>query len=65
MYMPELQEKINGWVASAKAGTMTKEELKAALAYLREGRTSAAGVSAKSRASKAPVDAEALLKEFL
>jgi hypothetical protein len=62
MYTPELQSQVETWRAKAKAGTLTKEELREALVMLREGRVGAARVSAKSRASKAPIDGTALLE---
>lgn len=46
-------------------GTLSNEELREALKDLRQHRTTAAEVSAKSRTAKAPVDADALLQQFL
>jgi hypothetical protein len=48
----------------AKAGTLTFDELKAAIAIMREGRQSAHVVSAKARSAAAPVNTEDLLKEL-
>jgi len=45
-------------------GTLSNEELREALKDLRQHRTTAAEVSAKSRTTKAPVDADALLQQF-
>lgn len=67
MYTPQESTQIQIWRQKVTAGTITKEELKEALAMLAKGRGAAAAVSATSRASKAPkkpVDADALLNEL-
>lgn len=47
-------EKVAEWRAKAKAGTLTHEEMKEAIAYLRAGRSAAsAGNDAKRAASSA------------
>lgn len=50
--------------AKASAGTVTFDELKEAIAIMREGRVSAHIVSAKSRAAAAPIDTGDLLKQL-
>lgn len=47
------------------AGTLTDDELRAALRKMREGRVTASAVSAKSRAAKTPVDPEAALAALM
>ena len=62
---PSLMQEIAALRAKEAAGTLTDEELRAALRKMREGRVTAAVTSAKSRASKATVDPDAALAEFL
>lgn len=50
--------------AKARDGTITFDELKEAISLMREGRSSAHIISAKSRTAKAPVDAAELLKSL-
>lgn len=61
-------EKVSEWRAKAKAGTLTHEEMKEAIAYLRAGRSAAsAGNDAKRAASgaKKPIkSSDDLLKEL-
>lgn len=48
----ESQAKLSDWREKAKEGTITIEEMKEAIAVLREGRISACFASAGSRAKK-------------
>lgn len=64
---PEMQIKIQDWRAKARAGTLTQDEMREAMAALREDRVAAAATSAKSRAAKpgkAVVSSEDLLAEL-
>jgi len=49
----ELQSKIAGWRLRAAEGTLTLEEMKEAVIYLRAGRLSAAGAAAATKRSTA------------
>ncbi|MDX2059905.1 MAG: hypothetical protein SFV24_19000 [Gemmatimonadales bacterium] len=71
MQSPELQNQIAQWRARAIAGTLTPDEMKAAVAALREGRRSASETAAKPKKSssggksKAPArSADDLLNEL-
>ncbi len=58
---------IDEWRQKAIAGTLTDEEMIAAIRAIRSGRVSASQASAKSRAAKAasaPIDAAGLLEEL-
>lgn len=62
---------IQLWREKARAGTLTLEETRAAIAAIRKERVSANAVSAASTAKKAaakakagPIDSEALLSEL-
>jgi hypothetical protein len=67
---PELQAKIASWRAKAIDGTITQDEMREAIALMRQGRVGAAIASEKSAASrvvkaKAVVpSAEDMLKEL-
>jgi hypothetical protein len=64
---PELQSKIAVWRQKAAEGTMTLEELTAAVAFLRSDRKSALVASSAKRtakAKKAIPDASELLKDL-
>jgi hypothetical protein len=64
---PELQIKVEEWRRKALDGTLTPEEMREAVIFLRQTRVNAAKSSsaAKERkAAKAPVDADALLNEL-
>jgi len=64
---PEMQMQIAGWRSRIADGTITVEEMKAAIAALRQDRISAAYVSESSRARKAPkpaLSADSLLGEL-
>jgi len=50
---PELQSKITMWRAKAADGTITLEEMKEAVAALREGRRTAAVSPERARTAKA------------
>lgn len=56
-----LKERIAIWRAKQAAGQLTIEEMREIVEALRQGRLTASASSAKSRASKAPIDADALL----
>lgn len=60
----EAQTKIQAYRQKAREGKLTQEELQEAIKILREDRVAAAQTSAKSRASKAPVNSDALLDEL-
>lgn len=63
----ELNAQIQVWRQKAAAGILTQEEMKQAIAALRQGRTVAAATSAKSRtakAAKASVNSEDLLNQL-
>lgn len=49
----ELQTKIAAWRQRAAEGTMTLEDMKEAVAYIRAGRMSAQAASAASKRKKA------------
>jgi lipopolysaccharide export system protein LptC len=62
---------IQQWRAKAREGTLTKEEMKLAIAAMRGERVGAGAVSTASKAKKAstaakkqPVDTDALLGEL-
>ena len=57
---------IEIWRAKAREGTLTKEEMREALAAIRASRTVSAERSAakKAKTGKAPVDSESLLGEL-
>lgn len=61
---PETSAKLQIWREKALAGTLTQDELRDAIILLREDRVRAAAVSTKSKAKKAPVDADAMLGEL-
>lgn len=52
------------WRRKALAGALSDDEMREWIAQVREGRTSASQVSAKSRARKGPVDMTTLLDEL-
>lgn len=56
---PEMQAKIQLWRQKAREGTLTQEEMREAIAALRQDRVGAAGVSAASREKKATTRAKA------
>jgi hypothetical protein len=67
MYSPQESAQIQMFRQKTNNGTITKEELKEALALLARGRTSAASSSAATktaRAAKAKPDGDALLGEL-
>lgn len=53
MYTPEVQNQINQWRAKANAGTLSLEEMKAAVLLMRGDRKSAHATSETARRSKA------------
>lgn len=60
-----LMQEIAALRAKEAAGTLTDEELRAALRKMREGRVTASVTSARSRAAKATVDPDAALAKLL
>ena len=54
----ELQAKIQLWRQKAREGTLTQEEMREAIAALRQDRIGAAGTSAASRERKATARAQ-------
>jgi len=61
---PEMIANIARWRAKQAAGTMTAEDWRDAMSVLRDARRGAQSASARSKASKAPVNVSAL-KESL
>lgn len=68
---PENSAKIQAWRQRAREGTLTQDDLREAIATLREGRVAAAATSSKSRsaaattrAKKLPVNSDDLLSEL-
>jgi len=59
-----LSVKIEEWRRAAAEGTITIEEMRAAVSAIRNGRVSAAARSATSRAKKEPVDVTSLENEL-
>jgi alkylhydroperoxidase/carboxymuconolactone decarboxylase family protein YurZ len=71
MYSPHETAQIQVWRQKCNDNTITKEELKEALALLARGRVAGAAASAESKsrkssaaAKKAPVDSDKLLGEL-
>jgi hypothetical protein len=60
----EGQAQVALWRQKAKEGTLTLEEMKQAIIFLRQDRMNAAATSSASKAKKAPVDADSLLSEL-
>lgn len=58
---PELSQKVAQWRAKAADGSITPEELQEAVLVLRQSRISAYQNSTKPKASKAPINTDALL----
>ena len=56
---PEMQAKIQLWRQKAREGTLTQEEMREAIAALRQDRVGASSVSAASREKKATTRAKA------
>jgi len=61
---PEVMQRINELRSLSLARELTTEEYREGIRLMREDRVSAAQVSAKSRAKKAPVDTEDLLSKL-
>ena len=67
---PEMQAKIQLWRQKAREGTLTQDEMREAIAALRQDRVGAASVSATSREkrattrAKANINSDALLGEL-
>ena len=55
---PEMQAQIQLWRQKAREGTLTQDEMREAIAALRQDRVAAAGVSAASRAKKSATAAK-------
>lgn len=67
MVSAEMQSKIAVWRQKAVDGTLTLEEMKEAILFMRAGRASAAAASEQARRSKAKAavkDADTLLAEL-
>jgi hypothetical protein len=66
MLSPEIQSKITMWRMKAANGTITEDEMREAVAALRESRLTAAAQPTKSKSGgpKAPVNADALLNQL-
>ena len=56
---PEMQAKIQLWRQKAREGTLTQDEMREAIAALRQDRVGAASVSAASREKRATTRAKA------
>ena len=56
---PEMQAKIQLWRQKAREGTLTQDEMREAIAALRQDRGGAAATSEKSREKKATSRAKA------
>ena len=54
----EMQAKIQLWRQKAREGTLTQDEMREAIAALRQDRVAAAGVSTASRAKKSATAAK-------
>jgi hypothetical protein len=50
---PELSARIDAWRSKARDGTLTQDEMREAVALIREGRVSAQATSTAARAKKA------------
>lgn len=63
---PDTQLQIAEWRQRSLAGTMTIDDYRQAIAYLRQDRRASSEAVAKSKTSKkkAPVDGQALLDEL-
>lgn len=65
---PEVSQHLTILRQKSLAGTLTREEMKEAVALMRESRVSASAKSAKSKATKAakakPIDSDDLLAEL-
>ncbi len=61
----ELLLKIEEWRMKAREGTLSIEETKEAMLYLRENRMEAASTSSSSRKPKVEVDAKGLLDDLM
>lgn len=55
---PETQAKIQLWRQKSREGTLTAEEMREAIAVLRQDRVGAAAISEKSREKKAATRAK-------
>ncbi len=55
---PEAQAKVQLWRQKAREGTLTQDEMREAIATLRQDRVAAAGASAVSRAKKSATAAK-------
>lgn len=62
---PESIQRINYLRGQSRIRELTNEELMEAITLMRQGRVGAAVASGKARASKAPVDTEAMLGDLL
>ena len=65
---PELASKIAVWREKAKAGTLTQDEMRQAVAMMRGDRKSAAAASTQAKAKKAKAaipDGDDLLNDLL
>ena len=63
---PEMQAKLGVWREKARAGTLTQDEMREAIAALREDRSRAVTTqtASKARAKKAVVSSDDLLAEL-
>lgn len=65
MLSQETLSKISVWRQKVQRGEqLSRDEMREAVRLMREDRVSASISSGKARAKKAPVDADALLKEL-
>jgi len=59
-----IEARVEIWRREALAGTLTKEQLAAAVRAMRAGRVSASTADNAKKAAKAPVDTTALLNKL-
>lgn len=62
--MSDIHTKVQLYRQKARDNTLTQDEMKEALIFLRQGRVAAAATSATSRAKKAPINSDDLLSEL-
>ena len=60
----DIQEKLHDWRARAAAGTLSIEEMKQAIQYLRSLRLGATTAAEKKATSKKAISAKGLLSEL-
>lgn len=61
---PEVIQRINYLRTQSRMRELSQEELREAIALMRQGRVGAAATSEKSRAKKAPINSDDLLNQL-